>query len=148
MVGNPVQWRSIVECMWCPGLNLQYQKIWRGVGGWRDGSAVTSTWCSCRECRFDSQHPHGGSTISNSRSRGPNVLFMLPRTLHTHGTLHTHLNTHTHISKYIKKSFLMVKGNLRQKELPYWLAGRRSKKAGLTDITPLGVGPSGAQEWH
>ena len=31
--------------------------------GWRDGSVVKSTGCSCRGPGFASQHPHGGSEL-------------------------------------------------------------------------------------
>lgn len=31
------------------------------TGGWRDGSAIRSTCCSCRTPGSDSQHLHGGS---------------------------------------------------------------------------------------
>ncbi|EDL33708.1 mCG148147 [Mus musculus] len=32
--------------------------------GWRDGSVVKSTDCSCRGPEFNSQQPHGGSQPS------------------------------------------------------------------------------------
>lgn len=43
------------------------------MGEVRDGSATTSTCCSCKGSRFNSQHPRGGfTTIHNSSPRGPN----------------------------------------------------------------------------
>ena len=36
--------------------------------GWRDGSAVKSTYCSSRGPEFKSQQPHGGSQPSVMRS--------------------------------------------------------------------------------
>jgi len=32
--------------------------------GWKDGSVVKSTGCSCRGPEFNSQQPHGGSQPS------------------------------------------------------------------------------------
>jgi hypothetical protein len=40
----------------------------RRGGGWRDGSVVTSTDCSCRGPKFNSQQPHGSSQLSTMRS--------------------------------------------------------------------------------
>jgi hypothetical protein len=36
--------------------------------GWRDGSVVKSTECSCEGPEFKSQQPHGGSQPSVRRS--------------------------------------------------------------------------------
>jgi hypothetical protein len=44
--------------------NNNNNKIVRGVGGWRDGSAVKSTGCSSRGPGFNSHHPRGGSQLS------------------------------------------------------------------------------------
>jgi hypothetical protein len=36
----------------------------KNILGWRNGSAVKSTDCSCRGPEFNSQQPHGGSQSS------------------------------------------------------------------------------------
>ena len=38
--------------------------------GWRDGSAVNNSYCSCKEPRFESQHPHGSSQPSVTQVPG------------------------------------------------------------------------------
>lgn len=48
------------------------KEVW--WGRWKGGSAVKNTGCSCRGCRFGSQH----ATVCNSSSRDSDALFWPP----------------------------------------------------------------------
>lgn len=43
--------------------------------GWRDGSALKSTLCSCRGPRFSTHHPLGGSQLPGTPVPGTLMLF-------------------------------------------------------------------------
>ena len=67
--------------------------------GWRDGSVIKNTGCSCRGPRFSSQHPHGGSQPSVTPAPGN----LMPSSgLSWHPPTHTETPTYTH--KQVKQN--------------------------------------------
>jgi hypothetical protein len=92
----------------CVKKGTQNKKI-RGGRGWRDGSVVESTSCSCRGPEFNSQHPQDSSCLSVTAAPED----MTPSSgiyRHCTNTVHRYTkrqNTHTQkikINKYLKKN--------------------------------------------
>lgn len=63
--------------------------------GWREGSAVKSTCCSCKETKFNSQCSHGGSQLPVTISEGSDAFSW---TAHTPGMDGIHMCTCKHNS--------------------------------------------------
>jgi hypothetical protein len=98
-------------------LYIQVGGMWRvyivhskKVGwGWRDGSLVKSTNCSCSATRFglNSQYLHGGLQPSVTIVTGDQCPILSLWALHTCSTLASvQVNTHTHKIKNLKSGLL------------------------------------------
>lgn len=72
------------------------------AGGWRDGSAVKSSHCTCRGCAFGSQYACWAAQLQGDPMLLPclGACIQIPTPIHKH--------THVHLIRIIKILFISV----------------------------------------